>query len=157
MEDSHTFAKNVLLSHSSAEHPPFTLDTMSDSSAPLSAPLTPSPAPPAPTGPRPKMTNRGRTAVPIAASNSESTEVPEFEPFVAPGPRGFPPMTGEALHCYSNNQSRSKVTECSFSCGFCSAAINLKSSMSKRGSETFDPKVVVFVWFYISVGDTTNH
>ncbi|XP_031145715.1 coagulation factor XIII A chain [Sander lucioperca] len=54
---------------------------------------TPSPAPPAPTGPPPKVTNRGRTAVPISSSNSDSTDIPEFEPFVLPGPRGFPPMT----------------------------------------------------------------
>uniref|UniRef100_H3CC63 protein-glutamine gamma-glutamyltransferase n=1 Tax=Tetraodon nigroviridis TaxID=99883 RepID=H3CC63_TETNG len=52
-----------------------------------------SPAPTAPTGPRPKVTNRGRTAFAVASSNSDSTEVPEFEPFIAPGPRGFPPMT----------------------------------------------------------------
>lgn len=58
-----------------------------------STPLTPSPAPPPPTGPPPKVTNRGRTAGPAASSNSDATEVPEFEPFGAPGPRGFPPMT----------------------------------------------------------------
>lgn len=57
--------------------------------------VDPSPAPVAPTGPRPKVTNRGRTTFAIASSNSESTEVPEFEPFIAPGPRGFPSMTGE--------------------------------------------------------------
>lgn len=61
------------------------------------ATLTPSPAPSVPAGPRPKVTNRGRSAVPIATANSESTEVPEFEPFGAPGPRGFPPLTGEGL------------------------------------------------------------
>lgn len=55
--------------------------------------LTPSPAPPAPSGPPPKVTNRGRTAVPVASSNSEGTDIPEFEPFGAPGPRGFPPLT----------------------------------------------------------------
>ncbi|XP_029310415.1 coagulation factor XIII A chain isoform X1 [Cottoperca gobio] len=54
---------------------------------------TPSPAPPAPTGPPPKMTNRGRSAVPISTSNSDATDIPEFEPFSVPGPRGFPPMT----------------------------------------------------------------
>ncbi|XP_063752288.1 LOW QUALITY PROTEIN: coagulation factor XIII A chain-like [Eleginops maclovinus] len=54
---------------------------------------TPTPAPPPPTGPRPKMTNRGRTAVPISTSNTESSEIPEFEPFGLPGPRGFPPLT----------------------------------------------------------------
>lgn len=57
--------------------------------------VDPSPAPTPPTGPRPKVTNRGRTTFAIASTNSESTEVPEFEPFIAPGPRGFPPMTGE--------------------------------------------------------------
>uniref|UniRef100_A0A7N8XN62 protein-glutamine gamma-glutamyltransferase n=1 Tax=Mastacembelus armatus TaxID=205130 RepID=A0A7N8XN62_9TELE len=60
-----------------------------------SATPTPSPAPPAPTGPTPKVTNRGRTTAPIAISNSDTTDIPEFEPFVAPGPRGFPPLTGE--------------------------------------------------------------
>ncbi|KAM8746729.1 coagulation factor XIII A chain [Acanthopagrus schlegelii] len=54
---------------------------------------TPSPAPPVPSGPPPKVTNRGRTAVPIASANADTTEVPEFEPFGAPGPRGFPPLT----------------------------------------------------------------
>lgn len=62
------------------------------------ATLTPSPAPPAPTGPRPKVTNRGRTTIPAASSNSDSTDVPEFEPFGVPGPRGYPPMTGERLY-----------------------------------------------------------
>lgn len=71
--------------------PPIITGTMSDSATPVD----PSPAPTAPTGPRPKLTNRGRTAFAIASSNSESTEVPEFEPFIAPGPRGFPSMTGE--------------------------------------------------------------
>ncbi|XP_038588315.1 coagulation factor XIII A chain [Micropterus salmoides] len=61
---------------------------------------TPSPAPPIPTGPPPKVTNRGRSAVPIASSNSDTTEIPEFEPFVAPGPRGFPPLT-EYLDIYN--------------------------------------------------------
>ncbi|XP_003975980.2 coagulation factor XIII A chain [Takifugu rubripes] len=55
--------------------------------------VDPSPAPAAPSGPRPKVTNRGRTAVAVASSNSESTEVPEFESFVALSPRGFPPLT----------------------------------------------------------------
>ncbi|KAM9335430.1 LOW QUALITY PROTEIN: coagulation factor XIII A chain-like [Symphorus nematophorus] len=55
--------------------------------------VTPSDPPPSPSGPPPKITNRGRTAVPAASSNSDTTEVPEFEPFGLPGPRGFPPMT----------------------------------------------------------------
>ncbi|XP_034412587.1 coagulation factor XIII A chain [Cyclopterus lumpus] len=50
-------------------------------------------APPPPSGPPPKMTNRGRSADPISSSNSDSTDMPEFEPFGVPGPRGFPPMT----------------------------------------------------------------
>lgn len=61
--------------------------------APTTAPLTPSSPPPVPTGTRPKLTNRGRSSGPVASSNSDSTEIPEFEPFVAPGPRGFPPLT----------------------------------------------------------------
>ncbi|XP_075884373.1 coagulation factor XIII A chain [Nelusetta ayraudi] len=61
--------------------------------APTTAPLTPSTPPPGPTGTRPKLTNRGRSSGPVASSNSDATEIPEFEPFVAPGPRGFPPLT----------------------------------------------------------------
>ncbi|XP_028285401.1 coagulation factor XIII A chain isoform X2 [Parambassis ranga] len=57
------------------------------------ATATPSPAPPAPTGPRPKVTNRGRFTVPIDSSNSDTTDVPEFEYFGVPGPRGRPPLT----------------------------------------------------------------
>nr|XP_046236903.1 coagulation factor XIII A chain [Scatophagus argus] len=56
------------------------------------AAVIPSSTPPAPTGPPPKVTNRGRSTVPIASSNSDTTEVPEFEPFGAVG-RGLPPLT----------------------------------------------------------------
>lgn len=56
---------------------------------------TPSPAPPAPTGPPPKVTNRGRTAAPAASANSETSDIPEYEYFIQPGPRGYPPLTGE--------------------------------------------------------------
>lgn len=87
--------RSTLLFQSLTDHPPSTINTMSDQDATL----TPSPAPPAPTGPRPKVMSRGRTAVPVASSNSDATDVPEFEPFGAPGPRGFPPLTGEGLHC----------------------------------------------------------
>lgn len=62
--------------------------------------VTPSSPHPVPTGPRPKVTNRGRTSVPISSSNSESMDIPEFEPFGLPGPRGFPPMTGEEQRCF---------------------------------------------------------
>ncbi|KAM7366390.1 hypothetical protein PAMP_015833 [Pampus punctatissimus] len=55
--------------------------------------VTPSSDPPIPTGPPPKVTNRGRTAAPIASSNSDSTDIPEFEYFGVPGPRGLPPLT----------------------------------------------------------------
>ncbi|XP_056224739.1 coagulation factor XIII A chain [Seriola aureovittata] len=54
---------------------------------------TPSPAPPPPTGPPPKVTNRGRSAGPIASSNSDSTDIPDFEYYGAPHPRGVPPLT----------------------------------------------------------------
>lgn len=54
---------------------------------------TPSTAPPIPTGPRPKVTNRGRASAPIASSNSDSVDVPEFETFGIVGPRGLPPLT----------------------------------------------------------------
>ncbi|XP_017288638.1 coagulation factor XIII A chain [Kryptolebias marmoratus] len=57
------------------------------------ATLTPSPAPPAPTGRPPKVNNRGRSSVPIASSNSETTDIPELEYFGVPGPRGYPPLT----------------------------------------------------------------
>ncbi|XP_049423506.1 coagulation factor XIII A chain [Epinephelus fuscoguttatus] len=53
----------------------------------------PSPAPPPPSGPPPKITNRGRTTAPMSTSNSDTTDIPEFEPFGMPGPRGFPPLT----------------------------------------------------------------
>lgn len=56
---------------------------------------TPSPAPPAPTGPLPKVTNRGRSAAPAASANSETSDIPEYEYFIQPGPRGYPPLTGE--------------------------------------------------------------
>uniref|UniRef100_A0AAQ4QRZ3 protein-glutamine gamma-glutamyltransferase n=1 Tax=Gasterosteus aculeatus aculeatus TaxID=481459 RepID=A0AAQ4QRZ3_GASAC len=62
----------------------------SEGAAPISSSL-----PPAPPGHPPKVTNRGRSAVPISTLNSQSSDVPEFEPFGAPGPRGFPPMSGE--------------------------------------------------------------
>ncbi|KAG7495537.1 coagulation factor XIII A chain [Solea senegalensis] len=54
---------------------------------------TPSDVPPPPTGPRPKATSRGRTTVPVASDNSDITDVPEFEFFGLPGPRGLPPLT----------------------------------------------------------------
>lgn len=57
------------------------------------ATVAPSSAPPVPSGPPPKVTSRGRSTVPIDSSNSDSTDVPEFEPFGLPGPRGFPPLT----------------------------------------------------------------
>lgn len=56
---------------------------------------TPSSNPPVPTGPRPKVTNRGRTIAPIATSNSDAFDIPDKEYFGAPGPRGYPPLTGE--------------------------------------------------------------
>lgn len=55
--------------------------------------MAPSSAPPVPSGPPPKLTSRGRATAPIASSNFDSTDVPEFEPFGMPGPRGFPPLT----------------------------------------------------------------
>lgn len=54
---------------------------------------TPSPAPPVPTGTPPKVTSRGRTAGPADSANSETRDFPEYEYFVQPGPRGFPPLT----------------------------------------------------------------
>uniref|UniRef100_A0A667YSI2 protein-glutamine gamma-glutamyltransferase n=1 Tax=Myripristis murdjan TaxID=586833 RepID=A0A667YSI2_9TELE len=54
---------------------------------------TPTSPPPAPSGPRPKVSNRGRNAVPISSSNSDTADIPEYDYFVAPGPRGYPPLT----------------------------------------------------------------
>ncbi|XP_070711014.1 coagulation factor XIII A chain [Pempheris klunzingeri] len=59
----------------------------------VSTTTSPSPAPPAPTGPPPKVTNRGRTTVPLASSNSDTADIPEFEYFGVVGPRGLPPLT----------------------------------------------------------------
>ncbi|KAM9836730.1 coagulation factor XIII A chain [Aulostomus maculatus] len=53
--------------------------------------VTPSPAPPIPTGPPPKVPNRGRAAAPTASSNADTSDVPEFEFFGTP--RGLPPLT----------------------------------------------------------------
>ncbi|XP_041635652.1 coagulation factor XIII A chain [Cheilinus undulatus] len=56
--------------------------------------VAPDSAPPVPSGPPPKVTSRGRSADPIDSSNTDSTaDIPEFEPFGLPGPRGFPPLT----------------------------------------------------------------
>ncbi|XP_034533174.1 coagulation factor XIII A chain [Notolabrus celidotus] len=57
------------------------------------ATVAPSSAPPIPSGPPPKVTSSGRSTDPIATTNSDSTDIPEFEPFGMPGPRGYPPMT----------------------------------------------------------------
>ncbi|XP_076018726.1 coagulation factor XIII A chain [Genypterus blacodes] len=57
------------------------------------ATITPDPAPPAPTGRPPKVSSRGRTAGPLANSNADGDDVPEFELFGTPGPRGLPPLT----------------------------------------------------------------
>ncbi|KAM3842419.1 coagulation factor XIII A chain [Diretmus argenteus] len=73
--------------------------------APTPATPTPTPAPPVPTGPPPKVTNRGRTADPIASSNTDTTDVPEFEYFEAAGPRGLPPLT-EFLDIWDVNMLR---------------------------------------------------
>lgn len=68
---------------------------MSDQHQQTSNPsFTPSSAPPPPpSGPRPKTNSRGRTSVPTAISNADTSDIPEFEYFVAPGPRGLPPLT----------------------------------------------------------------
>ncbi|XP_068611815.1 coagulation factor XIII A chain [Brachionichthys hirsutus] len=63
---------------------------MSDQGASL---ISSSSAPPPPPGPPPKVTNRGRAAGPVANSNADSSDLLDFEPFAAPGPRGFPPLT----------------------------------------------------------------
>ncbi|XP_029944213.1 coagulation factor XIII A chain [Salarias fasciatus] len=59
-----------------------------------STPVAPSAPPPPPAGRPPKVTNRGRTTVPVDSSNSETSDFPEVEYFGLPGPRGFPPLTG---------------------------------------------------------------
>ncbi|XP_077357690.1 coagulation factor XIII A chain [Festucalex cinctus] len=62
-------------------------------SGPSDTTTSPSSAPPAPTGIHPKASSRGRTAGPAANSNSDESDVPEFELFGAVGPRGLPPLT----------------------------------------------------------------
>ncbi|XP_026208327.1 coagulation factor XIII, A1 polypeptide b [Anabas testudineus] len=57
------------------------------------ATATPSSPPPAPTGPPPKVTSRGRAAAPTASSNVDAADIPEFEHFGTVGPRGLPPLT----------------------------------------------------------------
>ncbi|XP_061664425.1 coagulation factor XIII A chain isoform X2 [Syngnathoides biaculeatus] len=64
---------------------------MSGQADPDAAPTDPSAA--APAGLRPKVSSRGRTAVPAANSNADETDIPEFELFGAVGPRGLPPLT----------------------------------------------------------------
>nr|BAT61945.1 transglutaminase FactorXIII [Oryzias latipes] len=59
---------------------------MSDTSA------TPT-SPPAPTPTPSKGNRRGRKAGPADNSNSEFANFPEVEYFIAPGPRGYPPLT----------------------------------------------------------------
>lgn len=44
--------------------------------------------------PQPQVSHRGRSAAPIASSNADGEEVPEFEPFGLM-PRGPPPLRGE--------------------------------------------------------------
>ncbi|CAN9509303.1 unnamed protein product [Ophioblennius macclurei] len=59
-----------------------------------STPVAPSAPPPPPPGRPPKVTNQGRSTAPIDSSNADTTDFPEVEYFVMPGPRGFPPLTG---------------------------------------------------------------
>ncbi|KAM4565524.1 coagulation factor XIII A chain [Fundulus diaphanus] len=58
------------------------------------ATLTASAPPPPPDGRPPRVGNRGRASGPTDSSNLEPTDIPEIEYFVAPGPRGYPPLTG---------------------------------------------------------------
>lgn len=58
---------------------------------------TATPATPAAPPVRPKKaSHRGRSTGPIASSNNESEEIPEFEPF-GPLARGLPSLTGELI------------------------------------------------------------
>uniref|UniRef100_A0A665URW3 protein-glutamine gamma-glutamyltransferase n=1 Tax=Echeneis naucrates TaxID=173247 RepID=A0A665URW3_ECHNA len=76
------------------------------------APTTPSPAPAAPSPASvtsSPVTNHGRSSVPISTSNSDFTDIPETEYFDAPGPRGYPPLTGEGgVVCVRPNE-RNKI------------------------------------------------
>lgn len=54
----------------------------------------PTAAPPPPAGRPPKVGSRGRSSGPIDSSNFETADFPELEYFVAPGPRGYPNLTG---------------------------------------------------------------
>lgn len=68
---------------------------MTDQETPenVATPTTPAVAPV-----RPKQaSHRGRSVGPIANSNKEHEEIPEFEPFMLM-PRGPPPLTGELNH-----------------------------------------------------------
>lgn len=56
---------------------------------------TPSAAPAPPAGRPPKVGHRGRASGPTDSDNFETADIPELEYFVAPGPRGYPPLTGE--------------------------------------------------------------
>lgn len=63
---------------------------MTDQETPENVATTPAESPV-----RPKQaSHRGRTVGPIANSNKEHEEIPEFEPFMLM-PRGPPPLTGE--------------------------------------------------------------
>ncbi|XP_030194376.1 coagulation factor XIII A chain [Gadus morhua] len=67
---------------------------MADADAAVPPVVVPSSAPPPapPGGAPPKVTHHGRVAAPVASSNEDTEELPEFEPFGAPGPRGFPSL-----------------------------------------------------------------
>uniref|UniRef100_A0A3B5LR85 Coagulation factor XIII, A1 polypeptide b n=1 Tax=Xiphophorus couchianus TaxID=32473 RepID=A0A3B5LR85_9TELE len=54
---------------------------------------TPSAAPAPPAGRPPKVGHRGRASGPTDSDNFETADIPELEYFVAPGPRGYPPLT----------------------------------------------------------------
>ncbi|CAL8325749.1 unnamed protein product [Lota lota] len=63
-----------------------------DAAAPPIAVASSDPPPALPDGPPPKVTHRGRVVTPSASSNEDADELPEFEYFVAPGPRGLPSL-----------------------------------------------------------------
>ncbi|XP_036406645.1 coagulation factor XIII A chain [Megalops cyprinoides] len=48
---------------------------------------------PEPRPAQPQVSHRGRSNAPVATSNAEGEDSPEFEPFNALSPRGFPPLT----------------------------------------------------------------
>jgi len=68
---------------------------MEEQDAPPAVVASSEPPPAAPAAHAPKVTHRGRVSTPVASSNEDAEDMPEYEYFVAAGPRGFPSLAGE--------------------------------------------------------------